>query len=149
MNSIGGDGLLLRWRVPSIRGLVVILLAGLFSPTLSRAASADGPIFQVSFPKSVKAGAPIKVHVLFASEAPAHTFYKLQVDVDGQPVAMADLADERSSWITIEPQPTGGHTVSILWRNPPGRTPFSRSGSVMVLPAHPSTNPDSTGNGTR
>ena len=95
------------------------------------AASED---FRVVYPTDLYAGNPLKIHVVFPSDPPSHVFYQLEVTVDGQPVAMADLSEERSTWITAPPQKSGRHRFSVIWRNPPGGMPIENGKDLFILP---------------
>ena len=113
------------------------LLAGLiflFFSTMS--ARADQPLkrFQVHYPTPVHSGDPIKIQVRFSSQPPAHVFFQLELTVDGQPVAMADLSEERSTWITAPPQTAGIHHFAVIWRNPPEGSPEAIQTDLSVLP---------------
>ena len=90
--------------------------------------------FRVVYPTEIHAGDPLKFHVTFSTPPPAHVFYMLEVTVDGQPVAMADLSEERSTWITAPPQKPGRHTLAVIWRNPPEGSPVSDREELFILP---------------
>jgi hypothetical protein len=119
-------------------GIGLFLLFSLFSPILPLALAETVSGFQVTFPKEAKEKDPIKLHVTLSPDASRHEFNRLQINLDGQPVAMADMSEERSSWITLAPQSPGTHLITVIWRNPPGGSPLSRSASVTVLPANTS-----------
>ncbi|MCL4486287.1 MAG: hypothetical protein M1537_08210 [Nitrospirae bacterium] len=90
--------------------------------------------FQVDYPSSLHSGDPLKIRVSFAKPPPPHVFYLLEVMVDGQPAAMADLSEERTTWVTVPPQKEGLHHLSVIWRNPPDGTPFTLSRDLSVGP---------------
>jgi len=136
MNSSDREAPRSNGVVNGLAGLAAYLLFGLFHPAPSVARAANEASFQVAFPEKAHTGEPIKIHVRFTTKASPHAFYRLQIDVDGQPVAMADMSDERSSWITLEPQSAGRHRVSITWRNPPGASPISQSRTLVVSPGN-------------
>jgi hypothetical protein len=94
----------------------------------------DLPLLAVTFPKSVRQGEALKIRIKFPNPPPAREFYRLEVDVDSHPVALADLSEESSTWITVPAQPAGDHTISIVWRNPPGGSSEVQTKTVEVLP---------------
>ena len=118
----------------AIAGGAYCLLLSLIPGQGPGAQAAETPTFQAVFPTRLSPGAPLKIHVTFAHRPPDKTFYRLQVNIDDQPVAMADLWDEKSSWITVGAPGPGPHKTQILWRNPRSGSPVSRSGIVTVAP---------------
>ena len=70
----------------------------------------------------------------FPLRPPPHAFYQLEVTVDGQPVAMADLSEERSTWVTAPPLKEGLHHIAVIWRNPPGGSPFTSRQEISIPP---------------
>ncbi len=97
-------------------------------------ANATSQNFRVVYPAEVHSGDPFKIHVIFQNAPPSHVFYLLEVAVDGNPVAMADLSEERSTWITAPPQPPGRHQLAVIWRNPPGGSPVASRKDLVILP---------------
>ncbi len=90
--------------------------------------------FQVLYPKSPLSGDPLKIHVLFPTPPPPQVFYQLEVTVDGQPVAMADLSEERTTWVTAPPLKEGLHHIAVIWKNPPGGSPITSRQDLSILP---------------
>ena len=93
--------------------------------------------FRVTYPARVDAGEAIKIRVRFSSPPPSHHFYKMEVTVDGQPVAMVDISEESSTWVTAPGQPEGRHQIAVIWRNPPGGIPKTVARDLSVLPKAP------------
>jgi len=90
--------------------------------------------FQVLYPKAPLSGDPLKIHVLFPTLPPPQVFYQLEVTVDGKPVAMADLSEERTTWVTAPPLKEGLHHIVVIWRNPPGGSPITSRKDLSILP---------------
>lgn len=95
---------------------------------------AASPPFQVIYPPDLHSDDPLKIHVLFSAPPPPHVFYQLEVTVDGQPVAMADLSEERTTWVTAPPLKEGLHHLAVIWRNPPGGSPIINRQDLSILP---------------
>lgn len=133
MGSLEGGGRVLHHLVyRAIAGAAYCLLQPLIPGGVPGTQAAETPPFQAVFPARLSPGAPLKIHVTFAHRPPDKTFYRLQVNIDGQPVAMADMWDEKSSWITVGTPGPGPHKAQVLWRNPRSGSPVSRSGIVTV-----------------
>lgn len=96
-------------------------------------AEANAPL-AVSFPKSVHQGEALKIRITFPKPPPDREFYRLEVDVDSHPVALADLSEESSTWITVPAQAAGVHVVTVVWRNPPGGATEVQARTVKILP---------------
>ncbi len=102
-----------------------------FTPAFAETA----PTMTVSFPDTPRQGTALKLRVTFSTPPPHGDFYRLEADVDKTPVALSDLSEESSIWVTIPAQTTGSHTVSVVWRNYPGKKPLIRSKTLNVLPS--------------
>lgn len=133
MNSTSKAGIRFGKTLLPMAGLGLFLLVSLSPSLLPQALAEPGAGFKVIFPKKTQEKDPIKIHVTLSPDARRHAFNRLQVNLDGQPIAMADMSEERSTWITLAPQSPGPHLITVIWRNPPGEPPISRSDSVTVL----------------
>lgn len=114
-------------------GWLALLTALFFLLPAPPRVRADFP-FLVTIPSRIAPDKAVKLRVRFETPPPSHAFYRLQVNVDGKPVAMADLSAERSTWITLEPQFPGHHRIEVIWRNPTGGAPLSRTVGILVAP---------------
>lgn len=112
--------------------LPATLLLGLLALT---PAFADAtPSMKVEFPAAAHQGKVIKVRVTFSTPPPRGDFYRLEADVDNIPVALSDLSEDSSLWVTLPSQSAGVHTLSVTWRNSPGKGPLVRKKTLQVLP---------------
>lgn len=143
MNSREREGAIPKKFFCGLASLAAFLILTFSLSVRSVAMAGSDAGFQMTLPEKSHTGEPIKIHVRFSTEAPSHAFFRLQVDVDGKPVAMADMSDERSSWITLEPQSAGRHEISIIWRNPPGGSPISQ-GQTLTVASESSPGPSPT-----
>ncbi len=116
-----------------LSALLFYLLIPSFSERNARAESASQGV-TVTYPDHVGAGEAIKIRVRFSTPPPAHHFYKMEVIVDGQPVALVDISEESATWITAPGQQEGRHQIAVIWRNPPGGTPEKVLKDLSVLP---------------
>ena len=114
------------------RWLPVAAILGLIAFTPAFAGTA--PSMKVDIPDTPHQGKPIKVRVTFSAPPPRGDFFRLEADVDKSPVALSDLSEESSIWVTLPPQTAGSHTFSVIWRNFPGKNPLVRSKILKVLP---------------
>lgn len=109
-----------------------LLLAGLPGfPTVKAAASGDG--MHLSIPEKVTAGKEIPVRVVFDHHPPAKEFWRLIVDMDGSPVALADLSLGKETVVNVPSPVPGVHKMSVIWKNPPGGKPLLIQRSVTVM----------------
>gem|GEM_PF-3446285 len=87
-------------------------------PTANASASGDG--IHLYIPEKVTAGKEIPVRVVFDHQPPAKEFWHLVVDMDGSPVALADLSLGRETVVNVPSPAPGVHKMAVLWKNPPG-----------------------------
>ncbi|MGC8529159.1 MAG: hypothetical protein ACP5OP_03045 [Leptospirillia bacterium] len=99
-----------------------------------RAFAKDEGLMTVNFPDHPHQGKAIKIRVRFSHPPPRGDFYRLEADVDKTPVALSDLSDADSIRIVLPAQSAGNHTVAVIWKNPPGKTPLTQTKVLTVLP---------------
>jgi hypothetical protein len=112
--------------------LPAMVLLGL--ATLTPAFADIMPSMKVEIPEAPHQGKVIKVRVTFSTRPPRGDFYRLEADIDNTPVALSDLSEESSLWVTLPAQTAGAHTLSVIWRNFPGKSPLIRKKTLQVLP---------------
>jgi hypothetical protein len=103
-------------------------------PSFPLAFAKEDPPMTVNFPDNPHQGTAIKVRVRFSHPPPQGDFYRLEADVDKTPVALSDLSDAAAIWVTLPAQTAGTHTVAVVWKNPPGKTPLTQTKVLTVLP---------------
>ena len=100
-------------------------------PTVNASASGDG--MHLYIPEKVNAGKEIPVRVVFDHRPPVKEFWRLVVDMDGNPVALADLSLGKETVVNVPSPAPGVHKMAVLWKNPPGGKPLLIQRSVIIM----------------
>ena len=116
------------------RALVAgLICSGTFFESPIPTVAADPQRITLSLPGQIRSGQDFRISILFSSRPRPHHFFRLEVDVDGNPAALADMSRGKQTEVTVPPLKAGTHIVRVIWKNAPDHRPVTIEKPIVVV----------------
>ncbi|MHB8421621.1 MAG: hypothetical protein ACYDAM_02460 [Leptospirales bacterium] len=122
------------YRTSLTRGLSAYLICSgmLLGASFSAVAAEQGKMTLV-LPRQIHSAQDFQISVLFSSTPRPHHFFRLEIDIDGNPSALADLSSGNRTEVTLPPVRPGTHILKVVWKNTPDHHPVIIEKPIVVL----------------